>query len=77
MTDLQKNVGFAQWKKVSTNDGKKVNLIHQQEVVLSKQFVEENFKPDVLKYVRKATLSVVIQNLFKYQRLTVSLIHDL
>ena len=49
-------IGLAQWTESSIRSGEEVNLINQQEITLTKEFVTENFKPDVIKYVRKATV---------------------
>ena len=46
----------AQWTEKTIQNGKQVNLVNHQEIVLSKEFVNENFKPDVLQYIRKATV---------------------
>ena len=48
-------IGLAQWSESSIRSGREVNLINQQEINLTKDFVAENFKPDVIKYVRKGT----------------------
>ena len=49
-------IGLAQWSESSIRNGEEVNLINPQEITLTKEFVAENFKPDVIKYVRKATV---------------------
>ena len=54
-------------------EGEEVNLINHQEITLTKEFVAEHFKPDVLNYVRKAAG----RDGFKFQRFTLWLKHDL
>ena len=48
-------IGLAQWSELSTQNGKEINLINHQVIILSKEFVAKNVKPDVIKYIRKAT----------------------
>jgi hypothetical protein len=49
-------IGLAQWSESLIRNGEEVSLINQQEIILSKAFVAENFKPDVIEYVKKATV---------------------
>ena len=38
-------IGLAQWTELSRQGGEKVNLINQQEILLSKEFVRETSNP--------------------------------
>jgi hypothetical protein len=62
---------LAQWKESGKDSqgSNNLSLVNQQEIALSKEFVTENFKSDVLEYVRKQLSVLVVLSLFQFQAL--------
>jgi hypothetical protein len=55
--DSKQFIGLAQWQEAGKDlQGKDISLVNQQEIALSREFVLENFKSDVIDYVKKATV---------------------
>jgi hypothetical protein len=69
--DSKQLIGLAQWQESGKDlHGNNTSLVNQQEIALSKEFVSENFISDVLDYVRKKQLSMlVVLSLFQFQEL--------